>query len=100
MRHSTRWTKRSRLPTSSSSERRIAAVLVPVFRDEDGRLRLVLIVRADRGLHGGQLAVPGGKVDPDDESLTATALREAEEEIGLSPAEVNVIAELPPVRSG
>jgi 8-oxo-dGTP pyrophosphatase MutT (NUDIX family) len=75
-------------------------VLVPVFRDADGRLRLVLIVSVDRGLHGGQLAVPGGKADPDDKSLTATALREAEEEIGLSPAEVAVIAELPPVRSG
>jgi 8-oxo-dGTP pyrophosphatase MutT (NUDIX family) len=88
------------LPTSSSSEQRIAAVLVPVFRDEEGRLRLVLIVRTDRGLHGGQLAVPGGKVDTGDETLMATALREAEEEIGLSPAEVEVIAELTPVRSG
>lgn len=75
-------------------------MLVPVFRDEDGRLRLVLIVRSDRGLHGGQLAVPGGKVDADDETLLATALREAEEEIGLSPADVDVIAELAPVRSG
>jgi 8-oxo-dGTP pyrophosphatase MutT (NUDIX family) len=88
------------LPTNSSSEKRVAAVLVPVFRDEDGRLRLVLIVRTDRGLHGGQLAVPGGKVDADDETLMATALREAEEEIGLSPADVQVIAELSPVRSG
>jgi 8-oxo-dGTP pyrophosphatase MutT (NUDIX family) len=81
-------------------ERRIAAVLVPVFRDEDGRLRLVLIVRSDRGLHGGQLALPGGKADADDESLLATALREAEEEVGLSPEEVVVIAELDPVYSG
>ena len=80
--------------------RRIAAVLVPVFRDEEGRLRIVLIVRSDRGLHGGQLALPGGKADADDESLLATALREAEEEIGLSPAEVVVIAELDSVHSG
>jgi 8-oxo-dGTP pyrophosphatase MutT (NUDIX family) len=79
---------------------RIAAVLVPVFRDEDGRLRLVLIVRTDRGLHGGQLAVPGGKAEADDETLIATALREAEEEIGLVPADVQVLAELDTVRSG
>ena len=79
---------------------RIAAVLVPVYRDEDGRLRLVLIVRTDRGLHGGQLALPGGKVDADDETLMATALREAEEEIGLDPAKVQVLAELDSVRSG
>jgi 8-oxo-dGTP pyrophosphatase MutT (NUDIX family) len=80
--------------------RRIAAVLVPVFRDAAGALRIVLIVRSDHGLHGGQLALPGGKADADDESLLATALREAEEEIGLSPAEVDVIAELASVHSG
>jgi 8-oxo-dGTP pyrophosphatase MutT (NUDIX family) len=75
-------------------------VLVPVFRDEDGRLRLVLIVRTDRGLHGGQLALPGGKVDSEDETLMATALREAEEEIGLAPSDVQVLAQLDSVRSG
>jgi 8-oxo-dGTP pyrophosphatase MutT (NUDIX family) len=82
------------------SGRRVAAVLVPVFRDEEGRLRLVLIVRTDRGLHGGQLALPGGKMDPEDESLLETALREAEEEIGLDPGRVQVLAELGTVRSG
>lgn len=71
-----------------------------MYRDGDGRLRLVLIVRTDRGLHGGQLALPGGKADADDETLTATALREAEEEIGLAPADVRVLAELGSVRSG
>ena len=75
-------------------------MLAPVFRDERGELRLVLIVRTDRGHHGGQLAFPGGRVDPRDESLVATALREAEEEIGLDPSLVAVVAELPPVRSG
>jgi 8-oxo-dGTP pyrophosphatase MutT (NUDIX family) len=83
-----------------SGGRRVAAVLVPVFRDEHGRLRLVLIVRTDRGLHGGQLALPGGKADPGDESLLATALREAEEEIGLLREQVEVLAELATVRSG
>jgi 8-oxo-dGTP pyrophosphatase MutT (NUDIX family) len=75
-------------------------VLAPVFRDAEGRLRVVLIVRTDRGRHGGQLAFPGGRADPGDASLLATALREAEEEIGLAPADVDVLGELAPVRSG
>jgi 8-oxo-dGTP pyrophosphatase MutT (NUDIX family) len=78
----------------------VAAVLAPVFRDDDGELRVVLIVRTDHGHHGGQLAFPGGRVDPDDDSLVATALREAEEEIGLDPSLVQVVAELPRVQSG
>ena len=85
---------------TTSSADRSAAVLAPIFRDEDGALRLVLIVRTDRGHHGGQLAFPGGRVDPGDESHLAAALREAQEEIGLEPALVRVIAELPPLRSG
>jgi 8-oxo-dGTP pyrophosphatase MutT (NUDIX family) len=86
--------------TTSSTERRTAAVLAPVFRDDHGELRLVLIVRTERGHHGGQLAFPGGRVEPGDESLVATALREAEEEIGLDPETVAIVAALPPVRSG
>lgn len=74
---------------------REAAVLVPVFRDEHGELRLVLIRRANFGVHGGQLAFPGGKTEPDDPSMLHTALREAEEEIGLPPSQVEVLAELP-----
>jgi 8-oxo-dGTP pyrophosphatase MutT (NUDIX family) len=75
-------------------------VLAPVFRDAAGVLRLVLIVRTDIGHHGGQLAFPGGRHDERDADLLATALREAEEEIGLRPADVEVLGELEPVRSG
>jgi 8-oxo-dGTP pyrophosphatase MutT (NUDIX family) len=75
-------------------------VLAPVYRDANGELRIVLIVRTDRGHHGGQLAFPGGRVDEHDKSLVATALREAEEEVGLDPSLVTVVAELPAVRSG
>ena len=74
-------------------------MLAPVYRDAQGRLRLVLIVRTDRGHHGGQLAFPGGQVDGGEEPAAA-ALREAEEEIGLAPGDVRVVAALPRVRSG
>lgn len=77
---------------------RTAAVLVPVLRDPEGALRLLLVVRFDDGgLHGGQLGLPGGRPEPGDADLRATALREAEEEIGLEPDSVAVLAELPPV---
>ncbi|HEY3110169.1 MAG TPA: NUDIX domain-containing protein, partial [Chloroflexota bacterium] len=64
------------------SERRPveAAVLAPVYRDAEGRLRLVLILRGPRGVHGSQIALPGGRREPGDRDLLATALREAEEE--------------------
>lgn len=71
-----------------------AAVLVPVYRDADGALRLVLIVRAPGGPHGSQIAFPGGVREPGDETLLHTALREAHEEIGLPPTNVEIITEL------
>ena len=75
---------------------RDAAVLVPLYRDAEGDLRLVLIRRTERGIHGGQLAFPGGKRDPEDPSLLETALREVAEEIGLERAAINVRETLAP----
>jgi 8-oxo-dGTP pyrophosphatase MutT (NUDIX family) len=76
---------------------RDAAVLVPVFRDADRELRIAIVIRADDGgLHGGQLGLPGGKPEPGDADLLATALREAEEEVGLAPDAVAVLAALAP----
>lgn len=78
---------------------RESAVLVPVYRDEEGAVRLVLVRRALGGIHGGQLAFPGGMREPSDASARATALREAHEEIGLEPGRVTVIADLPLVET-
>jgi 8-oxo-dGTP pyrophosphatase MutT (NUDIX family) len=76
-----------------------AAVLIPVFRDDDDRLRLVLVVRAPSGLHGGQLSLPGGRQEETDASLVDTALREAEEEIGLRRVDITVVCSLTPVET-
>jgi 8-oxo-dGTP pyrophosphatase MutT (NUDIX family) len=56
---------------------------------------LLLQRAADLRNHAGQPAFPGGAADPDDLDPTATALREATEEVGLEPATVKVLAELP-----
>ena len=84
-----------------SADLRTAAVLVPVFRDSEGELRIVLVVRADDGgQHGGQLGLPGGKPEPGDTDLLATALREAEEEVGLTRGAVEVMGCSVPGYSG
>ncbi|MFO0588097.1 MAG: CoA pyrophosphatase [Polyangiaceae bacterium] len=68
-----------------------AAVLVALF-EVDGEVR-VWLLRRPAGLrtHAGQVALPGGKKDASDPSIVATALREADEEIGLSPSAVTVL---------
>jgi len=72
-----------------------SAVLAPVYRDPQGRVRLVFIRRGPHGIHGGQIAFPGGRRESGDADLLATALREAHEEIGLDPRSVEVLSELP-----
>jgi 8-oxo-dGTP pyrophosphatase MutT (NUDIX family) len=76
-----------------------SAVLAPVYRDPRGRLRLVFIRRSPHGLHGGQIAFPGGRREPEDPDLLTTALREAEEEIGLDRRAVDVLARLPVIET-
>ena len=74
-----------------------AAVLVPIF-GADERPGLVFTERgANLRRHAGEISFPGGRRDHPEETLLATALREADEEIGLPPAGVDVIGALPPI---
>jgi 8-oxo-dGTP pyrophosphatase MutT (NUDIX family) len=69
----------------SPGSRTVAAVLVPLF-EHNGEVHVQLVRRPETMRnHGGQVAFPGGKIDPGDESPVAAALREAREEVGLSP---------------
>ncbi len=76
-----------------------AAVLLPLVMRE--RLHLLLTQRtAHLSTHSGQIAFPGGKVDATDADATAAALREAEEETGLSREHVEVLGTLPQYITG
>jgi 8-oxo-dGTP pyrophosphatase MutT (NUDIX family) len=73
-----------------------AAVLVPIH-EAAGRPHLVLTKRrSDLRSHAGEISFPGGRRDPEDVDLSTTALREAEEEIGLARDQVSLLGELPP----
>jgi 8-oxo-dGTP pyrophosphatase MutT (NUDIX family) len=73
-----------------------AAVLVPLYLD-DGELKAVLTERRqDLRRHAGEVSFPGGRQDDGETSLQVTALREAEEEIGLPPSAVDIVGALKP----
>jgi len=74
-----------------------AAVLIPLYLDR-GELHSVFTKRRDDlSHHAGEISFPGGRPDFPDEELRVTALREAEEEIGLPPKDVELVGALPPV---
>lgn len=81
-----------------ASEQVPAAVLVPLFLAAETREPYVVLTRrrADLRRHAGEISFPGGRRDAEDADLTATALREAEEEIGLERSQVKLLGELPP----
>jgi len=76
-----------------------SAVLV-ALTEKNNQLNILFTKRAQHlKHHGGQISFPGGKVEPSDLSLTATALREAQEEINLHPNNVEVIGQLHPYQT-
>ncbi|MFZ1889029.1 MAG: CoA pyrophosphatase [Candidatus Binataceae bacterium] len=78
-----------------ANNRKAAAVLIPIL-ERAGELRVVYIRRSDHvESHRGQVAFPGGRVDPGDATPLAAALREAQEEVAIPPHAVEVLGAFP-----
>jgi 8-oxo-dGTP pyrophosphatase MutT (NUDIX family) len=95
------WTAEAQDPRwKEYGDPRVAAVLVPLVVREEG-ITVLLTQRADHlNDHAGQVSFPGGRHEPFDADSTATALREAQEEVGLDPKRVEVLGALPDYLTG
>jgi 8-oxo-dGTP pyrophosphatase MutT (NUDIX family) len=77
-----------------NEQTRNSAVLILFYPNENGiKIPLILRPKYD-GMHGGQVAFPGGRIEKTDKNLIRTALREAQEEIGIRISDVNIIGQL------
>jgi 8-oxo-dGTP pyrophosphatase MutT (NUDIX family) len=74
-----------------------AAVLIPLYVRAGDLVAVFTERREDLKKHAGEISFPGGRQDHPEEDLRETALREAEEEIGLSRERVEVVGALPPI---
>jgi 8-oxo-dGTP pyrophosphatase MutT (NUDIX family) len=81
-------------------QHRLAAVLLGIVTHDDQPTVLLTRRSAQLRTHSGQIALPGGKIDPDDDSALAAALREADEEIGLKADWITPLGYLDPYLSG
>lgn len=84
-------------PIGEHGSERSSAVLVALY--DDGGAPHVLLTRRSWSLraHRGEISFPGGRAEPHDPDLRATALRESAEEVGLDPAQVDIVGHLDPL---
>ncbi|MFB6252205.1 MAG: CoA pyrophosphatase [Halobellus sp.] len=86
-------------PSTVDDAGKQAAVLAPILV-RDGTEHILFTKRADHlGEHPGQMSFPGGSLEPEDADLQATALREADEEIGLLAAETTIFGRIDDIRT-
>jgi 8-oxo-dGTP pyrophosphatase MutT (NUDIX family) len=84
-------------PEFPGEDTRVAAVLILLY-PEKGSIHTVFMQRPEyEGIHGGQISFPGGKKEPEDESVIQAALRETWEETGVDPAEISIVGTLTPL---
>lgn len=86
---------RLKLKMPSPNERTRESAVLILFYPSDNQVFIPLILRPQYdGVHGGQMAFPGGRAEKEDEHLERTALREAQEEIGVRVSDVTVLGKL------
>ena len=86
---------RLKLKMPSPNERTRESAVLILFYPSDNQVFIPLILRPQYdGVHGGQMAFPGGRAEKEDENLIRTALREAQEEIGVRVSDVKVLGTL------
>ncbi len=86
---------RLKLKMPSPNERTRESAVLILFYPSDNQVFIPLILRPQYdGVHGGQMAFPGGRAEKEDENLIRTALREAQEEIGVRVSDVKILGEL------
>jgi 8-oxo-dGTP pyrophosphatase MutT (NUDIX family) len=84
-------------PKKVSDDAGVAAVLILLY-PHNNSIQTVLMQRHDyKGVHGGQISLPGGKQEPGDKDLIETAIRETKEETGIDPATISIIGTLTPL---
>lgn len=86
----------ARVPRAAAPHLRAAAVLVPIVVSPEPEGERLLLTRRSQNLRRqpGDIAFPGGAVDPDDPTPLATALRESHEEVGLSTGDVTIVGQM------
>lgn len=77
-----------------------AAVLIPIVNRESGLTVLLTQRTAHLRDHAGQVSFPGGRWEPGDATRVDTALREAQEEVGIEPGQVEILGRLPDYMTG
>lgn len=85
---------KARFDVTHREKARVGGVLILLY-EEEGELKFPLTERPQyNGVHSGQISLPGGKVEPDDEDIIHTAKRETREEIGVPEEDVKIIGQL------
>jgi len=83
-------------PSEKKADLKCAAVLIPLVHNSDNQWDVIFTRRAQHlKHHPGQISFPGGGYELQDNDLAATAIRETEEEIGITPQEIELVGRLP-----